>query len=67
MAISKQCDRCKKLYAQYNVINSSERINGIMTLNLDHKQEYYKHGPYDLCPECCEEFTRWFKDIKEKI
>lgn len=67
MAISKKCDRCGALYEIYNEENSAEKVNGFKLLNLDKKQAYFEHGPYDLCPECCDEFMRWFQQEGEDI
>lgn len=61
--ISKKCDRCDNLYDEYNTKSSSDRINGLSFFNIDKCQQYFKHGPYDLCPKCTEEFMNWF--IKE--
>ena len=67
MAISKKCDRCGALYEIYNAKRSSEKINGVKLLNMDHRQAYFEHGPYDLCPECSDEFMWWFKQEREDI
>lgn len=61
MSIAKKCDRCGRLYEQYNYKNDTKKINGLMTLNIDSGQHYFSHGPYDLCPECGKEFMDWFK------
>ena len=61
MAIAKKCDRCSRLYEQYNIKNDSKNINGIMTLNIDSGQRYFKHGPLDLCPECSKKLINWLK------
>lgn len=50
MACAKKCDRCGKLYEQYNLLNSKKNPNGIMTLNLDGQRRYYGHDAMDLCP-----------------
>lgn len=50
--IAKKCDSCGALYEVYNTKNDDKKINGIFTLNIDERQEYFSHGPYDLCPEC---------------
>lgn len=60
MSIAKKCNRCGTYYDEYNVKDSSSKINGFMTLNLDSKQSYHKNGPYDLCPSCSSELMEWF-------
>lgn len=56
MACAKKCDRCGKLYEQYNSKNDKKNPNGIMILNLDAQRKYYSHGAIDLCPGCMKEF-----------
>jgi hypothetical protein len=64
MACAKKCDRCGKLYEQYNLLNSKKNPNGIMTLNLDAQRRYYGHDAMDLCPECMKEFLEWMEEVK---
>lgn len=59
MASAKKCDRCGKLYEEYNTEKNNKKINGIMTLNLDFQRRYYSHTPFDLCPECKDSFEEW--------
>ena len=59
MAFAKKCDRCGKLYEEYNTEHDSKKINGIMTLNLDFKRRYYSNESLDLCPECKDSFEEW--------
>ena len=59
MAFAKKCDRCGKLYEEYNTNKNDKKINGIMTLNLDFQRKYYAHRPLDLCPECKDSFEEW--------
>ena len=61
MACAKKCDRCGKLYEQYNLLNSKKNPHGIMTLNLDGQRRYYGHDAMDLCPECMKEFREWLE------
>lgn len=61
MAFAKKCDRCGKLYEEYNTEHDSKKINGIMTLNLDFKRKYYSNTPLDLCPECTDSFNKWLE------
>ena len=59
MAIAKMCDRCGKFYEMYNTKNDPDKINGIMTLNLDESEKYYSQTQFDLCPECKDSFEKW--------
>lgn len=52
MASAKKCDICGELYEEYNIENDPNNTNGIMFLNLDYKQSYFNHKPYDCCPKC---------------
>lgn len=61
MAFAKKCDRCGKLYEEYNTEKNDKKINGIMTLNLDFQRKYYAHTPFDLCPECTDSFNKWLE------
>lgn len=67
--IARKCDACGKLYELYNMKDSTTRINGIMTLNIDIDGAYNYHGPYDLCPECSKKIIDMLKDTlnKEKL
>lgn len=56
MACAKKCDRCGKLYEEYNSKNDEKNPNGIMVLNLDYKRKYYSHTAMDLCPDCMKGF-----------
>lgn len=64
--MAKKCDRCSKLYEEYNTENDERNINRIGTYNDTINSGYYKHGPYDLCPECSEEFVEWLFGLKEE-
>ena len=61
MANAKRCDRCGLYYDEYNIRNNSEKINIVMIINIDSKDDYYSHGPYDLCPACSNELMKWLK------
>lgn len=56
MACAKKCDRCGKLYEQYNSKNDRKNPNGIMVLNLDSQRRYFAHNALDLCPDCMKGF-----------
>ena len=59
MALAKKCDRCGKFYDEYNFEKDNKNINGITTLNLDAKGDYYIHKTLDLCPSCNDSFEKW--------
>ena len=64
MACAKKCDRCGKLYEEYNFKNDEKNPNGIMTLNLDYRRKFYLHTAMDLCPDCMKEFQDWMEEVK---
>lgn len=70
MALAKKCDRCGKLYENYDDIEINENpVNRLYTA-FDGVR-----GPktkiYDLCQDCCFDFARWIVDpgmeVREKI
>lgn len=65
MACAKKCDRCGKLYEQYNSKNDRKNPNGIMVLNLDSQRRYFAHNVLDLCPDCMKGFQDWFGEVKQ--
>ena len=65
MACAKKCDRCGKLYEEYNSKNNEKNPNGIMVLNLDYKRQYYSHTVMDLCQDCMKGFHDWMKEVKQ--
>lgn len=65
MACAKKCDRCGKLYEQYNFKNDRKNPNGIMVLNLDSQRRYFTHNALDLCPDCMKKFQDWFGEVKQ--
>ena len=64
MACAKKCDRCGKLYEQYNSKNDRKNPNGIMVLNLDSQRRYFTHNALDLCPDCMKGCQDWFREVK---
>lgn len=52
MSIIKKCDVCGSVYEPYNDEDDRNNTNGFMFLNIDTYQNYYRHKPIDLCPEC---------------
>lgn len=64
MAYAKKCDRCGKLYEEYNINKDEKNPNGIMVLNLDYQRKFYSHTHMDLCPDCMKGFHDWFGEVK---
>ena len=64
MACAKKCDRCEKLYEEYNFEDDEKNPNGIMVLNLDYQRHFYSHIAMDLCPNCMKEFQDWMEEVK---
>lgn len=62
----KRCDRCGSYYDEYDCGDSINKINSFMTLSIDSKQSYFKHGPYDLCPTCSTGLMEWFNEIRKE-
>lgn len=67
MASAKKCDRCGKLYERYNERRDHDKINGILTLNIDDKQQYYSHKAIDFCPDCKDSFQKWLSYDEKDI
>lgn len=61
MSIAIKCDRCGKTYEPYNFKNDPDKINGIITANIDRRRIYEEHGFMDLCPECSDTLIKWLK------
>lgn len=60
MARVRRCDRCGKYYEPYE---NRDNAIGTVTFNMDDEEivvEEYK----DLCPECMNEFTDWYKTVE---
>lgn len=64
--IAKKCDRCGKLYEEYNISNNPKEINGIMVLNINSKQSYFSSEAKDLCPKCSCELVKWLNKESEE-
>lgn len=67
MSETKKCDRCGKLYEEYNVENDEKNANGIAFKNIDKTGDAYGHGNHDLCPDCMTELRTWFDDPAAKL
>lgn len=65
MACAKKCDRCGKLYDEYNFKKDEKNPNGVMTLNLDYQRKFYSHTAMDLCPDYMKEFQDWMEEVKK--
>lgn len=61
---AKKCDRCGKLYEQYNH-KSGNKPNAVKTINENMNGNYYAVDIYDLCPECMNQLNGWLKNEKE--
>lgn len=66
MAVAKKCDRCGKLYEQYNNRNSKTDTNGLMLLNIDYTMRYFSHDAIDLCPDCMAFLREWLETGQER-
>lgn len=52
MAKAKKCDICGKLYEPYSTVNDPKKPNGLMFVNLQNNDTYWKNPISDCCPEC---------------
>lgn len=66
MANARKCDRCGKLYEEYNTDNNSKKFNAIMPVSLDYERKYYPRKVMDLCPECMTKLANWLKCNEEE-
>lgn len=64
MAIAKKCDLCGKYYDSYNEKKDSNNTNGIMFINIDDQQKFYKNDLIDLSPECMESIKKHVERLK---
>lgn len=62
---ARKCDRCKKLYEEYNTANCRGKYNAIIFANVDYKNDRFTHGNVDLCPECMSILCTWLFDNTE--
>ena len=62
MANARQCDRCNKLYENYNMTNDELKPNAIIFTSLLDNSEYFIRRCLDLCPNCMEEIKKWFRE-----
>lgn len=69
MALTKQCDRCKRYYEYYEMTDcKSPRRNGIMTVMTTRKGVCLitDNNAIDLCPDCLVSFIDWLDMKGEK-
>ena len=66
MANAKKCDRCNKLYEEYNTSCNRKNLNGIQLISSDIHHRYYGYTCLDLCPGCMAEFQKWFEQFGSK-
>lgn len=60
-----KCDRCGKLYEQYDgckTFKNTENANAIILIDKDLDKKYWTREIYDLCPDCMREFEDFLKD-----
>ena len=62
MANAKKCDRCGKLYEDYDDIECNDvQVNRIDTIGYRPGERSISKS-YDLCQDCCFDFARWLVD-----
>lgn len=63
--LARKCDVCGAYYKSYNMSNSEIKTNGLMFLNIDEANQYYKHEPIDCCPECMTAIRGYMDILRE--
>lgn len=66
MANARRCDICGAFYDSYNVQNNEEKPNGFMLVNIDDRQKYFHHYPYDCCPLCMNSIMKHIESLKKE-
>lgn len=71
MAQAKQCNRCARLYKNYeeqvSIPGARGGYNGLMLARISvDGNSFSRSGLLDLCPECMDLLVRWFKDGETK-
>lgn len=64
---AKKCDRCGKLYEQYEgseVFEKHGRANAIILIDSDLDNRYWHRKTYDLCPECMAQLVSFISEGK---
>lgn len=62
MAYARKCDRCNKLYENYNLTDDKLNPNAIIFTSLLDSGECFIRRCLDLCPNCMEEIKKWFRE-----
>ena len=68
MAVAKKCDRCGKLHEYYEGIkefNNSEKANGVLLIDKDLDNKYWRRKYYDLCPDCMRKLEAFVKNEED--
>ena len=60
MSIARKCDRCGKLYEEYNANPHEYKVNGFNLLTIRTEYSTYEHPRQDLCKDCMSELICWF-------
>lgn len=65
MALCKKCDRCEKMYDNYNIHIGALAVNAIKIVSLSNADAYMSPSmDLDLCPECMSELIKFLTDKK---
>lgn len=67
MSLAKKCDICGKLYEEYNVLEDSKKVNGIMFLNIDCHMKYYSGKAIDCCASCMKSIRSHIETLKYPV
>lgn len=66
MTLAKKCDRCGRLYEDYEINFKLKEFNAIATTYVDSKDgSITGNKSIDLCRDCRVDFILWFKQGKE--
>lgn len=67
---AKKCDRCGKYYSCYHdsyPISKSNKVNGIMLIDInDNGERYMRHNSFDICQDCMRDFTEWLLHMQDR-
>lgn len=66
---AKKCDRCGKLYEQYDgskEFKEQGKANAIIFIDRNLDNKYWSRNSYDLCPECMAQLVSFISEGKEK-
>lgn len=68
--LAKKCDRCNAFYEHYTgdtLFKKDGKANGLMLLDKDLQQKYWKRKFYDLCPACMAELNAFLKAYNAEV